>query len=180
MMTNMKRNHRLSILFMSGLLLLGGSVLTGCDSDELDTNPYNKSGVNLVAFGPCPLTRLDNMRITGTQLNKVDKVLFPQGNSKIDEATNYNNGHQNQHIFLDNNTDNWTWEKCFYILNQETLNSLITVDENADYLFNGNNYGKVLGKMLNNKVDTAYAMLNSEFNFVIPQYIQDAIKWLNE
>jgi len=89
MMTNMKRNHRLSILFMSGLLLLGGSVLTGCDSDELDTNPYNKSGVNLVAFGPCPLTRLDNMRITGTQLNKVDKVLFPQGNSKIDEATSF-------------------------------------------------------------------------------------------
>ena len=52
MMTNMKRNHRLSILFMSGLLLLGGSVLTGCDSVELDTNPYNKSGVNLVTFGP--------------------------------------------------------------------------------------------------------------------------------
>lgn len=114
--------------------------------------------------------------------NKKIVVLTDNDNrsTKIDEATNYNNGHQNQHIFLDNNTDNWTWEKCFYILNQETLNRLITVDENADYLFNGNNYGKVLGKMLNNKVDTAYAMLNSEFNFVIPQYIQDAIKWLNE
>ena len=41
-------------------------------------------------------------------------------------------------------------------------------------------YGKVLGKMLNNKVDTAYTMLNSGIDFEIPQYIQDAIIWLNE
>ena len=46
--------------------------------------------------------------------------------------------------------------------------------------FHEKDYGKVLGKMLNNKVDTAYAMLNSGIDFVIPQYIQDAIKWLNE
>ena len=101
-------------------------------------------------------------------------------NTKIEESINYNNEHQHQHIFLDNNTDNWTWEKCFYTLNQETLNSLIEIDENANYLFHEKDYGKVLGKMLNNKVDTAYAMLNSGIDFVIPQYIQDAIKWLNE
>lgn len=101
-------------------------------------------------------------------------------NTKIEESINYNNEHRHQHIFLDRNTDNWTWEKCFYALNQKALDSLIEVDENASYLFHEKDYGKVLGKILNNKVDTAYAMLNSEFNFVIPQYIQDAIRWLNE
>lgn len=103
-----------------------------------------------------------------------------KNNAKIEKSTRFNNEHQNKHIFLDNNTDNWTWEKCFYTLNKEILDNLIKTDVNADYLFHGNDYGKVLGKMLNNKVDTAYTMLNSGVNFVIPQYIQDAIIWLNE
>ncbi|MFR5758000.1 MAG: hypothetical protein ACLUE2_06630 [Bacteroides cellulosilyticus] len=45
--------------------------------------------MNLLGFGPCPLKRLDNMRITGTQLNRVDKVLFPQGNTLLTESTTY-------------------------------------------------------------------------------------------
>lgn len=74
---------------MAGFMLLSGSLLTGCDNDDLDTNQYNKKGVNLLGFGPCPLKRLDNMRITGTQLNKVDKVLFPQGNTMVAETNTY-------------------------------------------------------------------------------------------
>lgn len=85
----MKLYHKLSALFMSGLMLASGLILTGCDNDELNTNPYSKAGVNLLGFGPCPLTRLDKMRITGTQLNKVNKVLFPQGNSLIVESKDY-------------------------------------------------------------------------------------------
>lgn len=81
---------------------------------------------------------------------------------------------------MDNNINNWTWEKCFYALNQDTLDNLIEIDKTANYLFHEKDYGKVLGKMLNNKVETAYSMLNSEIQFLIPQYIQDAIKWLNE
>lgn len=85
----MKLYHKLSALLMLSFILVGTSMLTGCDNDELDTNPYNKSGVNLLGFGPCPLERLDNMRITGTHLNKVDKILFPQGNSLIEESTTF-------------------------------------------------------------------------------------------
>lgn len=48
------------------------------------------------------------------------------------------------------------------------------------YLFHRTNYGQVLGKMLNNKVDTAYQMLISEEDFVIPGYVEEAIEWLNE
>ncbi|WP_294591071.1 hypothetical protein [uncultured Bacteroides sp.] len=85
----MKLYHKLSALLMLSLILVGTSVLTGCDNDELDTNPYNKAGVNLLGFGPCPLKRLDIMRITGTHLNRVDKILFPQGNSMIEESTTF-------------------------------------------------------------------------------------------
>jgi len=82
---------------------------------------------------------------------------------------------------MDNNTTEcWTWEACFYKLNKETLENLITVEQNAKYLFYEKDYGRVLGKMLNNKVDTAYKMAESDIQFEIPQYIKEAIEWLNK
>ncbi|MDE7456618.1 MAG: hypothetical protein K2M96_07925 [Prevotella sp.] len=56
-----------------------GLSLTACSEDDYDTNPYNKSGVNLLAFGPSPNTRSEEIRITGTNLTAVDKVVFPGG-----------------------------------------------------------------------------------------------------
>lgn len=70
---------------------LSGLTLTACSDDELDTNQYNKSGVNILAFGPMPVTRGDAMRVTGTQLNKVKEVLFPEGNQKLTPSTNFIN-----------------------------------------------------------------------------------------
>lgn len=70
---------------------LSGLTLTACSDDELDTNQYNKSGVNILAFGPMPVTRGDAMRVTGTQLNKVKEVLFPEGNQKLSPSTNFIN-----------------------------------------------------------------------------------------
>ena len=77
-------------------------------------------------------------------------------------------------------TEGWTWEKCFYEANKEALDSLIKVRPRAKYLFHGKDYGPVLGKMLNNKADVAYQMLMAETKFTVPQYVQDAIIWLNE
>ncbi len=67
----------LSGLSMSALMLVSSFAFTACNDDDLNTNPYNKSGVNLVAMGPLPVSRLDQIRITGTKLNKVDKIIFP-------------------------------------------------------------------------------------------------------
>jgi hypothetical protein len=39
---------------------------------------------------------------------------------------------------------------------------------------------KVLGKMLNNKVEIAYLLLKKQIDFEIPQYVKDAIEWLNK
>jgi hypothetical protein len=48
--------------------------------------------VNILAFGPMPITRGATMRLTGTQLNNVKEVLFPEGNKKLTPATTYISG----------------------------------------------------------------------------------------
>lgn len=75
---------------MAALVLAAG--FTSCSEDQLDTNQYNKSGVNILAFGPMPITRGATMRLTGTQLNNVKEVLFPEGNQKFTPATTYISG----------------------------------------------------------------------------------------
>ena len=57
---------------------------------------------------------------------------------------------------------------------------MIEVQAGADYLFHKKYYGQVLGKMLNNKVETAYKMLISGAKFEVPQYIKDAFEWLRK
>lgn len=121
-----------------------------------------------------------------TAINNTDKKIAvltdnDRRNSKIEKALAFNNENLLQHIFMDNDIVNgWTWEVCFYKLNKEILENLITVEQNAKYLFYEKDYGQVLGKMLNSKVDTAYKMLESDLQFEIPQYIKDAIEWLNK
>ena len=72
--------------------VLSGLSLTACSEDELDTNQYNKSGVNILAFGPMPITRGETMRLTGTKLDKVKEVLFPEGNQKLTASKTYIKG----------------------------------------------------------------------------------------
>ena len=97
----------------------------------------------------------------------------------VNEATEFNNSHENQHIFMGATDEDWTWEACFYRLNQKSLQSIITVKNGAKYLFHEKDYGQYLGYMLNHKVEVAYKMLKSEQKFNIPQYVRDAILWLN-
>ena len=75
---------------MAALVLAAG--FSSCSEDQLDTNQYNKSGVNILAFGPMPITRGATMRLTGTQLNNVKEVLFPEGNQKLTPSTTYISG----------------------------------------------------------------------------------------
>ena len=100
--------------------------------------------------------------------------------SRIIEADEYNSSHNSQHVFMDKTIDGWTWEACFYRENEKVLNDLIEIDPKAKYLFHKEDYGPVLGKMLNNKADVAYKMLMTETEFAVPQYVQDSITWLNE
>lgn len=100
--------------------------------------------------------------------------------TKIDKAMEFNQKNKKQHVFMGPTIDDWTWEVCVYNCNEEKLNDMIRVCEGAQYLFHGKDYGQVLGKMLANKVETAYQMLISEEEFNIPVYVENAIEWLNE
>ena len=98
---------------------------------------------------------------------------------KIDKMEEFNVNNVNQHVFMDNDIDNWTWETCIYKLNKDYFENEIHVESNAKYLFHGKDFGKVLGKMLNNKVETAYQVLSKGYELKIPKYVEDAIKWIS-
>ena len=72
---------------MAGLVM--ASAFTGCTDDEFTTSQYGKVGVNLLGFGPMPITRGATMRVTGTQLNNIQEVLFPEGNQKVTPSTTF-------------------------------------------------------------------------------------------
>lgn len=100
--------------------------------------------------------------------------------SRINESETFNQKHNMQQIFMGLTTDDWTWEVCVYNINKKILDGMINVQRGSKYLFHDKDYGAVLGKMLNNKVDTAYQMLTSGNVFEVPQYIKDAIAWINK
>ena len=83
----MKIYRKISVLALAALVTAAG--FTSCSEDDLSTNQYGKGGVNLLAFGPMPITRGETMRVTGTQLNNVQQVLFPEGNQKVTASTTY-------------------------------------------------------------------------------------------
>lgn len=80
------------------MVALLGLSLAGCSKDDLDTNPYNKSGVNIVAFGPSPILRTNEIRITGTSLDAVTEVAFA---GRVTVARNAFNKADNQNIYVD-------------------------------------------------------------------------------
>lgn len=101
--------------------------------------------------------------------------------NRIDKTQSENKQHQEYNIFMDSDVNNWTWEVCLYNLNKVVLDKAIEVKDDANYLFHGVDYGsKVLGRMLNNKVEIAYYLIKKQIDFEIPQYVKDAIEWLNK
>ena len=103
-----------------------------------------------------------------------------QSAKKITEASDFNKNNIAQHVFMADDVQEWTWEVCIYNANKEKLDTFITIDNDAEYKFHGKDYGKIVGKMLNNKVDTAFSMLTSGMIFEAPEYIKEAILWIRK
>lgn len=115
------------------------------------------------------------------QLDKKVAIITDNDKSKnkLDEIKEINEDNENIKIFTDPDIERWTIEVCIYEDNEEKMKNIIEVNEKAGYLFHGKDYGKVLGKMLNNKTDTAYQLLGMS-DIVIPQYIEEAMRWIRE
>ena len=89
--------NKLYRLFTVSLVALLGLSLAGCSKDDLDTNPYNRSGISIVAFGPSPILRTNEIRITGTNLGSVSEVLFA---GKVPVARSAFNKADDQNIYV--------------------------------------------------------------------------------
>lgn len=146
---------------------------------ELYKETLDSFGINIISCSGVSYKRYLDI---ADKMNK--KVAIITDNDKketnIIEKNDYNSKHEKIKIFMDESTDNWTWEACFYKLNTEKLDELIVTEDGANYSFHGQDYGKTLGKMLNNKVDTALIMYNSKYNFKVPEYIKRALEWIKE
>ena len=92
----------------------------------------------------------------------------------------YNAANGRSHVFMSDDTgvDGWTWEANLYSLNKPLIESLVSLQDGAQYLFHGQDYGRYLGKMLNNKVETAYQLLPISAVIQCPQYVKDAFEWI--
>lgn len=138
-----------------------------------------EDGVSVISCGGISYKRY--LSIAETTKKKVAVITDNDGNqNRITESSVYNSNHENQHVFMGKTIAEWTWEASVYALNQAVLNPMIAPDPKAQYLFHKQNYGPYLGKMLQNKAEIAYQMLNSKEIFEVPQYVKDAITWLNK
>lgn len=96
----------------------------------------------------------------------------------ICERYNLYNGIENIKIFSETSSQLSTFEICLYNANHSVLDPLINANQKIPC---------VQKHMLNNKSSSALKILNaltfdSDFkeNFVIPQYIKDAIEWISK
>ena len=103
-----------------------------------------------------------------------------ENEEKINEMNNYNKQYDNIKIYMDSNVQNWTWEVCFYKLNANKLKKIIEIEEGAKYSYKGISYESepILGKMLNNKSETAYKVYIANKEFEYPSYVEEALKWI--
>lgn len=176
-------NSFLQLLLSKKVILVEGAtefLLLPYFYRQLTTRSIEEDMVNVISCGGISYERYLAIALaTGKRVAVItdnDKKL-----QRIQNANLFNKTNEFQHIYMGNDIIDWTWEACLYRLNKSILEDMIKVDDNADYAIHGVPCpSKVLGKMLNNKVETAYQILLSGKKFEVPQYVKDAIQWLNE
>lgn len=100
--------------------------------------------------------------------------------NKIDRACKFNRKHDLQHIFMNPSLDEWTWEIGLYNKNKRLLDSFVQLEPNADYPTKIKIKNAVVRKMINNKVSTAYGLLKEKTDLTPPDYVKEAVEWLNK
>lgn len=113
--------------------------------------------------------------------NKVAVITDNDGNSaKIKKIAEYNARNSSQQVFTGNSPEDWTWEKCLYDANKEKFDSILKLEEGAQYLYHGNDYGRELGYMLNHKTMVAEKILSENVELTPPAYVKAALEWIGK
>jgi len=175
-------NNFLQLLLSKKVILVEGAsevILLPKIYNMITTRTLESDGISIISCGGITYKRYldvaigDEKRIAVLTDNDSDQ-------NKITDAVTFNQTSNNRKIFIPTCVDNWTWEVGLYNLNTALFTDRISIDAKYKYLYNKTDWGQVLGKMLNNKVDVAFDLADNDVAFEIPQYVKDAIEWLNK
>lgn len=132
----------------------------------------------------CDGVSYKNYLTIAESMNKRVAVLtdndFKTNENKLNDIIEYNKNLKNAKIFTDEKTENWTWEVSLYNLNKDILEENIKLKKGANYLVDGEDFGKYLGKMLNNKTEMAYMIIEKNLCLTYPDYIKECFEWIKE
>lgn len=175
-------NAFLQLLLSKKVILVEGAtefLLLPMFYKQITDHTIEEDGISVISCNGISYKRyLEIAKATGKRIAVVTDN--DEKSDRIAEVASFNQANDLQHIFMGATVDEWTWEACIYKENKDTLDGMIDVQVGAAYKFHDKDYGAVLGKMLNHKVDVAYQMLTSGKTFAVPQYVKDAIGWLRE
>lgn len=133
----------------------------------------SSSGIGVIAVdGKCFKRYLDIAKLLN---NKVAVITDNDHDYAVNVTNNYSDYTQNQfpniNIYSDTNNTRNTFEVCIYQENQAICDS--------EFQTPGRRLATV-DYMLKNKTEAAYLLLkNKADTIVVPQYIQDAIRWID-
>lgn len=177
-----ENNNFLQLLLAEKIILVEGAteyLLLPSIYEKIINSKIEEDKIIII---PCNGISYKNYLKIGEETNKKIAVITDndEENDKIEEMIKFNKENNNQHIFMDNDVKNWTWEVCLYNLNKEKLKEIIKARKDGEYKFKNKSYSneKILGKMLKNKVEIAYKILISNIDIEIPKYVKDAIEWI--
>lgn len=136
--------------------------VTGQSMENADVHVISVGGTSFKRY-------LDIARILSVKVAVIrDNDKNHQENSVLPYA-DYQDG--NIKIFSDTDNDRYTFEVCIYADNKETCDALFA---------GGRRTLSVQDYMLNNKTEAAFSLLeHGAGNLEVPQYIRDAIAWVN-
>ena len=131
------------------------------------------SGIGVIAVdGKCFKRYLEIARVIG---NKVAVITDNDGDYITNIFNFYSeytlNQYQNIRIYSDKDDHRYTFEVCLYKDNHEICDALFT---------SSNRRLPIQDYMLKNKANSSYSLLkNMADTLIVPQYIQDAIRWID-
>lgn len=150
-------------------------------NEEDFNNNLESDGIEIISCGG---VGFDSYITVAKTLDKKVAIItdndYLTNNNKINEIKEFNEENDKIKKFTDSDINNWTWEVSLYNLNKELLERTIELKAGCKYEYkcNDKTYNGCLGKMLNQKTETAYLLSDESIDLVYPDYIKECIKWV--
>lgn len=184
-------NNLLHLLLSKKAILVEGPteyLLLPYFYQKLYKSTLESDGITLITCGGISYKRYFDI-VQNTNIKIAVITDNDEKDANLSYMNEYNSKHISQKIFMDNDLKNFTWEVALYNCNEhnpDLKKCAGKIIPTANYEFNKVIYGKkginkpILGKMLNNKVEVAYTILQNEANLKVPNYIKEAFEWIRK